>query len=66
MYSLVLASCLVVSADKAREEGKLKLFPSDEDESLYIGSTQPTYAIEEAEQREKRTVWLERVEEDGI
>ncbi|CAK9047555.1 unnamed protein product [Durusdinium trenchii] len=51
---------------KLLPEGKLKLFPSDEDESLYIGSTQPTYAIEEAEQREKRTVWLERVEEDGI
>ena len=25
---------------------KLKTFASDEDESLYIGSTQPTYAIE--------------------
>ena len=30
---------------------KLKTFPSDEDENLYIGSTQPTYAIKEEEDK---------------
>lgn len=32
---------------------KLKTFPSDEDENLYIGSTQPTYAIKEEEDKKK-------------
>ena len=32
---------------------KLKTFPSDEDENLYIGSTQPTYAIKEEEDKKR-------------
>ena len=37
-------------------DAKLKMFPSDEDESLYIGSTQPTYAMEA--EKEWMTLWI--------